>query len=124
MPFQVLSIRRKQHEILDAIVRGIPIDMVNNFLGREESIQVPFHDQPVFIDISFLVAARVMRSENQNMARPYLIHPAIPSRILIPCLVSLLKGIGRNNPQVLSFIPWGKAFLKVSAARIQGLATK
>jgi len=53
-----------QLQVLDGVVAGVAINMVNDLMLGEKPLTLPLHDQPVFHDIALRVSERMVWRED------------------------------------------------------------
>ena len=61
MKFNMSRVVDKNHQIFNAIIRRVIIDMMHNFFGREVSVKLFFCNKTVFKDIASFFGKRVKR---------------------------------------------------------------
>lgn len=103
----MLSIVLKKHKVFDPIVVSNAIQMVNNLRFIEKSIDMPFHYNAMFSDVSAMIPTRMIRNKNHDITR----NGFVPSTSPIGTFFT------RELRKFSSFIPCGFSFRKLSAFR-------
>jgi hypothetical protein len=76
---------RHHLKIRDVVVGSVPVDVVNNLVGRQAASQVRFHDKPMFAHVPLLGRLRMLRLVDLNVSMTRSDSPADPCRVLLPC---------------------------------------
>ena len=80
---KVIRIRRKQFKVLNPIVLLVPVAMVNNLLGIQQSSKVGLHHKAMLKHVSAMLATvRVILAPNKNIAIPVDVTAAFPVRMI------------------------------------------
>jgi len=75
--------RRKQHKIINAIVKRVTVDMMDNFCRFKIPTKMLFHYKAMFSNISRFSNKRVVGFKNKKITMNYFF-TAIPIKVFIP----------------------------------------